>query len=75
MKQPMTVQAARRIQSTTAKTNFGVVPKDSFAARAMSAAMKSEAHITAASKAPVFNGPSKTGNPSGGGRGNNPPRK
>ena len=65
MKQPMTVQAARRIQSKTAKMHSGVVPKGSFAARAMSAA----------SKAPVPNGPSKTGNPSGGGRGNNPPRK
>jgi len=53
----------------------GIVPKGSFAARAMSAAMKNKVQITAASKSPVPNGPSKTGNPSGGGRGNNPPRK
>ncbi len=75
MKQPMTEQAARRIQSKTANMHSGIVPKGSFAARAMSAAMKNKVQVTAASKAPVPNGPSKTGNPSGGGRGNNPPRK
>lgn len=81
MKQPMTVEAARRIQSATAQLHNGVVPKGSFAARAMSVAMKSNSHISTpskaskASKASVPNGPSKTGNPSGGGRGNNPPRK
>ncbi len=31
--------------------------------------------INAKSKASVPNGPSTTGNPSGGGRGNNPPKK
>ena len=35
---PMTPEAARRIQSKTAKANGGVVPKGSFAARAMAAA-------------------------------------
>ena len=75
MKQPMPVKAASRIQSKTAKMHSGLVPKGSFAARAMSAAMKNKVQVVAASKAPVPNGPSKTGNPSGGGRGNNPPRK
>lgn len=75
MKQSMTVEAARRIQSATAQRHNGIVPKGSFAARAMSVAMKNNSHLTTASKAPVPNGPSKTGNPSGGGRGSNPPRK
>ena len=58
MKQPMTVQAASRIQSKTAKMHSGLVPKGSFAARAMSAAMKNKVQVVAASKAPVPNGPS-----------------
>lgn len=37
---PMTVDAAARIQSATAKTNGGNVAKGSFPARAMSAATK-----------------------------------
>ena len=36
----MTVKAASRIYSSTAKNNGGSVPKKSFAARAMSAATK-----------------------------------
>lgn len=64
MSKSMSKAAASRIQSATAKANGGAVPKGSFAARAQSAA---------ASNAPA-NGPSKTGNPSGGGRGNNPPK-
>lgn len=36
----MTPVAASRIQSTTAKANGGSVPKDSFAARATSAAQQ-----------------------------------
>lgn len=75
MKQPMTLEAARRIQSATAKQQKGNVRKGSFAARAMSVAMKNEAQFTSASKTPVRNGPSKAGEKSGGGRGNNPPRK
>lgn len=35
---PMTPQAASRIQSAAAKAHGGVVPKNSFAARAMRAA-------------------------------------
>lgn len=37
---PMTVRDAARIQSATAKATGGNVPKDSFAARAMSSAAK-----------------------------------
>lgn len=37
---PMTTAAAVRIQVATAKANVGVVTKDSFAARAQSAAAK-----------------------------------
>lgn len=66
-KSSMSKAAAARIQSATAKLNGGSVPKGSFAARAQSAASKAES-------TPPPNGPSKTGNPSGGGRGNNPPR-
>ena len=36
---PMTVRDASRIYSATARQNQGVIPKGSFAARAMSAAM------------------------------------
>lgn len=39
-KTPMTKTAAARIQSTTAKSNGGTVSRDSFAARATSAATK-----------------------------------
>lgn len=37
---PMTQEAAQRIQSATAKAGDGTVPKESFAARAASAATK-----------------------------------
>jgi len=36
---PMTVRDASRIYSATARLNQGAIPKGSFAARAMSAAM------------------------------------
>jgi hypothetical protein len=65
MSKSMSKAAASRIQSVTAKSNGGSVPKGSFAARAQSAASSS-------SRPP--NGPSTTGNPSGGGRGNNSPK-
>lgn len=61
----MSQAAASRIQSVAAKANGGSVPKGSFAARAQSAA--------AGNSSPP-NAPSTTGNPSGGGRGNNPPK-
>lgn len=64
MTKPMTKAAASRIQSAAAKSNGGAVPKGSFAARAQSAA----------SNPRPPNGPSTTGRPSGGGRGNNPPK-
>lgn len=60
----MSQTAASRIQSATANANNGLVPKGSFAARAQSAASNNTPP----------NGPSKTGGPSGGGRGNNPPK-
>jgi len=60
----MTKAAAARIQSVAAKTNGGSVQKGSFAARAQAAA---------ANNTPP-NAPSKTGNPSGLNRGNNPPK-
>lgn len=63
MSKPMTKAAAARIQSVTAKHNQGQVRKGSFASRAQSAADKSPA-----------NAPSKTGEKSGKGRGNNPPK-
>ncbi|WP_084629060.1 hypothetical protein [Neptunomonas japonica] len=62
MSKSMSNAAASRIQSATAKANGGAVPKGSFAARAQSAA------------ATPPNGPSTTGRPSGGGRGNNRPK-
>lgn len=37
---PMTVGDASRVYSATARQNFGVIPESSFAARAMSAAMR-----------------------------------
>ena len=67
MSKSMSKAAAARIQSATAKSNGGVVPKGSFAARAQSAASQS-----GSTRPP--NGPSTTDNPSGGGRGNNPPK-
>ncbi|MCC5453375.1 hypothetical protein LMJ53_16795 [Rheinheimera sp. UJ51] len=70
MSKPMTIEAAARIQSATARAHGGEVPKGSFAAKASSVAAKN-----AASRPSPPNGPSKTGNPSGGGRGNNPPAK
>lgn len=66
-KSTMTSAAASRIQSATARANGGSVPKGSFAARAQSAS-------TRANSTPP-NGPSKTGRPSGRGRGNNPRSK
>jgi hypothetical protein len=41
-KTPMTTDAARRIQSQTAKANDGKIAKDSFAANALSAAAKNK---------------------------------
>lgn len=38
----MTKEAAARIQSATARKNDGVVPKESFAARAQAAAVENE---------------------------------
>lgn len=66
-KNTMSKAAAARIQSAQANSNNGVVAKGSFAARAQSTASKS-------SPTPQPNWPSKTGNKSGGGRGNNPPK-
>lgn len=66
MSKSMTKADVSRIQSATAKSYGGSVPKGSFAARAQAA--------TASNSRPP-NGPSTTPNPSGGGRGNNPPRK
>ena len=67
-KNSMTKSAAARIQSAEAKQNGGSVAKGSFAARAQSAAAKNTSNNN-------HNWPSKTGNPSGDGRGNNPPKK
>lgn len=66
-KNSMSKAAASRIQAATAKANGGSTPKGSFAARAQSAANQS-------GSTPPPNGPSKTGKPSGRGRGNNPPK-
>ncbi|WP_201294497.1 hypothetical protein [Colwellia sp. 20A7] len=41
-KTPMTTDAARRIQSQTAKANDGKITKGSFAAKALSAAEKNK---------------------------------
>tara|TARA_R110002167_G_scaffold189959_2_gene392164 strand:- start:2625 stop:2777 length:153 start_codon:yes stop_codon:yes gene_type:complete len=41
-KTPMTTDAARRIQSKTARVNNGKIEKGSFAAKALSAAAKNE---------------------------------
>lgn len=84
MSEEMTKAAAARIQSVTAKENDGKVAKDSFAARAQSAAAKNAAAAAAENittpptpkpKTKVHNGPSTTGEISGKKRGNNPPKK
>jgi hypothetical protein len=41
-KTPMTIDAARRIQSQAAKVNGGKIAKGSFAAKALSAAAKNQ---------------------------------
>ena len=64
MSKSMSKAAAARIQATEAKSNNGKVAKGSFAARAQAAA---------ANNTPP-NGPSKTGEPSGKRRSNNPPK-
>jgi len=46
----MTVRDASRIYSATARQNGGAIPKDSFAARAMSAAMTNEGNNTGGSQ-------------------------
>lgn len=64
-KTKMDKAAAVRIQRAEANANGGSVSKGGFAARAQAAA---------ASNTRPTNGPSTTGNKSGGGRGNNPPK-
>ncbi len=66
-KKPMSKAAASRIQSATAKSNSGAVPKGSFAARAQSKANKFNSNRP-------LNGPSTTGEKSGTKRGNNSPK-
>lgn len=66
----MTETAAARIQSAEALKNDGMVNKDSFAARAQRVTAQNNN-----SRPAPNNGPSTTGQPSGSGRGNNPPRK
>lgn len=68
---PMTKSDAARIQSGAARTNDGVVPKGSFAARAQSAADKS----ASASRGPGGKPSKKTGRKSGKRRDNNPPKQ
>lgn len=70
MTKPMTQTDASRIQSAQAKKGGGQVEKSSFSSRATKAGVRN-----ASGKTPPPNGPSKTGEPSGGGRGNNPPSK
>jgi len=70
MSKTMSHAAASRIQSATARANGGTVDKGSFAARAQSAASKP----TSSGTPRPHNGPSTTVNPSGKGRGNNPPK-
>lgn len=65
MPKSMSKTAAARIQAAEAKANNGEVAKGGFAARAQAAA---------ASNTRPPNGPSTTGKPSGGGRGNNLPK-
>ena len=64
MSKSMSKAAAARIQATEAKSNNGKVAKGGFAARAQAAAANNTPR----------NGPSKTGEPSGKGRSNNPPK-
>jgi hypothetical protein len=66
----MTQSAAARIQAAEAKTNNGIFEKSGFAARAQRAAAGNQK----SSRPTPPNGPSKTGNPSGSGRGNNTPK-
>lgn len=66
----MTQSAAARIQAAEAKANNGLVEKGRFAARAQRAAAGNQQ----SSRPAPQNGPSKTGNPSGPGRGNNTPK-
>lgn len=71
MTKPMTQTDASRIQSAQAKKGGGQVEKSSFSSRATKAGVRN-----ASGKTPPPNGPSKKPyNPSGGGRGNNPPSK
>ncbi len=65
-KNTMSQAAASRIQSASAKSNGGSVPKGSFASRAQSSASKPNPTPP--------NGPSTTGRPSGKNRGNNVPK-
>ncbi|WP_213610069.1 hypothetical protein [Pseudoalteromonas sp.] len=66
----MNQSAAARIQAAEAKANNGLVEKGSFAARAQRAAAGNQQSPRPAPP----NGPSKTGKPSGKGRGNNAPK-
>ena len=66
----MTPAAAGRIQSAEARRNGGQTSKGAFGARAQAAAAKNNPPPRPAPTNP--NWPSKTGNKSGGGRGNNP---
>jgi len=67
-KSNMSTAAASRIQAAEARANGGQVAKGSFAARAQSTAARSMATNNPGGY------PSKTGNPSGPGRTNNPPK-
>ncbi|ASA57948.1 hypothetical protein Vspart_03618 [Vibrio spartinae] len=75
-KAPMTPEAAARIQANQAKQNGGQIDKDSFAARAQRAAANNQKPDSKAQNMTKENPnyPSKTGNPSGKGRGNTPKR-
>lgn len=66
----MNQSAAARIQAAEAKANNGLVEKGGFAARAQKAAANNQQ----TSRPAPTNGPSKTGKPSGKGRGNNAPK-
>jgi hypothetical protein len=66
----MNQSAAARIQAAEAKANNGLVEKGGFAARAQRAAAGNQQ----SSRPAPSNGPSKTGKPSGKGRGNNAPK-
>ncbi|MBB1378975.1 hypothetical protein [Pseudoalteromonas sp. SR43-2] len=66
----MNQSAAARIQAAEAKANNGLVEKGGFAARAQRAATNNQQPP----RTTPPNGPSKTGKPSGKGRGNNAPK-